>query len=223
MDEKVEYYYGIIEDRLYRQCSNLSTDYWPKTIKSCLKRIIKLNRDYLLTDSYISYIIIPATCDNVVRHLVKLGDSDENVFYKAVFDYFYEVYTTSCNKCFNSKTDFAKCGYRYCRELDEKLQKIMYRIYFVMRKVHRMLILEDIDTFENLDLIRDVLLCLISKKYIDKDVLSFPKISDQISNNLLYVLDDLKVNGIDRISIFDDLVISIDRILNIIESKRQIV
>ena len=222
MDEKVKYYYGIIEDRLYRQCSNLSTDYWPKRIKECLKAIIELNRDYLLTDSYISYIIIPATCDNVVRHLEKLGDSDERVFYKAVFEYFYEVYTASC-KCFNSKTDLSNGGYRYCRELDEKLQKIMYRIYLVMTKVHKMLILEGISNFENLDLIRDVLLCLISKKYIDKDVLSFPKISDQISNNLLYVLDDLKVNGIDRISIFDDLVISIDRILNIIESKRQIV
>jgi hypothetical protein len=101
-DEKVNYYLNrfieIVKEINNRdEVPHLNLD--RKSIKEAIKKLVEANIDYLLTDSYIFYVLMANSIPNVIKTLLSLLDENERIYHM----YYYFKFASSRNDGYISK------------------------------------------------------------------------------------------------------------------------
>lgn len=216
MDELIKYYYDKFMIYIKRnRASYIHMETSLKKLKESLKKIIEKKRDTIFTDAFISSLCYSDTLLSYCLH--NLASDNENKFYNEIVVHFWDYYTY----CHDYHGDLKLKNLIEVELLDEETTNMIIKAYNSIQYI------TDNYEFSHEDenVVKHIILGMLSKCFIEQKMSDFPLIADRISQDPVLFLDDLIVNGIDRSNINDNEKNAIDRVTALLglNNKRTIV
>ena len=154
-----------------------------KQLRKYLEIIVSMNRDYLLTDSFIDKMTISGT--QLLFDLILISSPDNDRLYRCVTGYFYIPLAA----CMNHSGNINQARHRYVLKLDDETKRQIIKAYETCEYIAKN------DSIHESEII-SISLCLLAKCLIDKNISAFSDMADRLPINLEAILDLLNQNNI---------------------------
>lgn len=185
-------------------------------LKENLVKIASLNRIHVFTYSYLTYIMDVqedydlACVDNAIK-------DDESAFFDDLFNYFFGIY------CIYIDTPFTENGFYYCEEdyvmeLDKELMRTISKAFQLIRRTYYMVS----HNTQEYNVIKYVIIRLLTRCYINQEMVLFNDLIDKIALDPVRIVDDLRVNGINSDNVKEKDGFIFERITSLLANKSQI-
>lgn len=184
-----EFYY----DKLYNYAINSSRKSYRSfrknrvIIKEAINKIVDDHNDYLLTESFINYIV-----DNDLHiRLTELASNNKYVIYEMFSLYYQELLKYFSYSSVNKQVNIT--DNKLTSNLDLKTKEVLTKVDMLFLKMCRM---NDLNIYY-FALMKLTILYLVTYCHLNNSMDRFDEFLDYYQNNLYKIKDEIIINGID--------------------------
>lgn len=204
----VNYYYDKIlahfkKNRRY----NAEYDIGHTNMLNLIKKLVKTNRDYLLTESFIDYITMSSMFFSDT--LSDICSDDELRQLMCLNTYFLNIYQKYFRYGPNNSDSIKNTFVEYLKE-DVRLATIKaYEVISFLQNNYPF-------NGEERYIIRIAVISILSNCVLNKELSKFNEMMDVVITDPNYIVDDIEVNNLD---IYEDEYLIVERVVRIMEPK----